>query len=216
MRINITAIVALNGGEETCICIDITSGDNTQSVKHTLLTTQFAELRIKKGEIDTHRYEEISNAASIAAAYKKGLVTLGYGAQSKRSLHYKLKAKGFTDDVSEEAISLLCRHGYINEDDSCQREAEKCINKLWGKKRIISHLYSKGFSNDMINTALLELSEIDFTENCKELILRSHKRQLFDSLDNKATLSKLVASLQRMGYSISEIKNAIKDILHDR
>ena len=216
MRINITAIVALNGGEETCICIDLISGENTQSVKHTLLTTQYADLRIKKGEIDTHRYEEISNAANIAAAYKKGLVILGYGAHSKRSLQYKLKSKGFADDVSEEAISLLCRHGYINEDNSCQREAEKCIKKLWGQKRIISHLYSKGFSNDMINSALLELSDIDYTENCKTLILRDYKKRLFDSLDDKAALAKLVAALQRMGYSVSEIKNALRDILHDR
>ena len=213
MRINITSIVALNGGEETCICIDIISGENTQSVKHTLFTTQYADLRIKKGEIDTHRYEEISNAANIAAAYKKGLVILGYGAHSKRSLQYKLKSKGFADDVSEEAISLLCRHGYINEDDSCQREAEKCIKKLWGQKRIISHLYSKGFSETSVREALLELGETDYTENCKKLILRDHKHALAAARTDKAAVSKLIASLARMGYSFSEIKSALSDIL---
>ena len=108
---------------------------------------------------------------------------------------------------------MLCQNGYVNEDGSCTREAEKCIAKLWGKKRIVSHLYSKGFSETSVREALLELGETDYTENCKKLILRDHKHALAAARTDKAAASKLIASLARMGYSFSEIKSALSDIL---
>ena len=214
MIITVTALVALNCGEETCVCIDLSDGVHTDSQKHTLFTKQYADLRIKKGEINVDKYEEIVREAKIAAAYKKGLVFLGYGSHSKKTLYYKLKSRGFDDDATNEAILMLCQSGYINEDSSCLREAEKCIAKLWGKKRIVSHLYSKGFSEISINEALGELGDIDYAENCKKLILRDHKHSLTAAREDKATASKLIASLTRMGYSFSEIKNALSDVIN--
>ena len=108
---------------------------------------------------------------------------------------------------------MLSRSGYVNEDNSCVREAEKCLSKLWGKKRIVSHLYSKGFSEISIHQALDELGEIDYTENCKKLILRDHKRALSTVREDKAATSKLIAALARMGYSFSEIKSALNEAL---
>ena len=62
VKITVTALVALNAGEETCAFIDVSDGIHTDSQKHTLLTSQYAELRIKKGEIDRETYEEIVSA----------------------------------------------------------------------------------------------------------------------------------------------------------
>ena len=213
MIITVKSLVALNCGEETCVCIELSDGIHTESQKHTVFTKQYADLRIKKGTIDSEKYEEIVRASKIAAAYKKGLVFLGYGSHSKKTLYYKLKSRGFDDDSANEAILMLCQNGYVNEDSSCLREAEKCLSKLWGKKRIISHLHSKGFSEISISEALDELGEIDYTENCKKLILRDHKRSLAVAREDKAATSKLIASLSRMGYSFSEIKSALSDIL---
>ena len=213
MIITVKTLVALNCGEETCVCIELSDGIHTDVQKHTLLTNQYADLRIKKGEIDSEKYESIVRAAKIAAAYKKGLIFLGYGSHSKKTLYYKLKSRGFEDESINEAILMLSRSGYVNEDNSCVREAEKCLSKLWGKKRIVSHLYSKGFSEISIHQALDELGEIDYTENCKKLILRDHKRALSTVREDKAATSKLIAALARMGYSFSEIKSALNEAL---
>ena len=213
MKISVTALVAENLGEETCVTIELSDGVHTEIQKHSLLTDQFISLKIKKGEIDTERYEEIVNAANISAAYKKGLSLLSYSSSSKKNLHYKLKSRGFSDDVADEAISMLVCDRYLDEDSSCTREAEKCHQKLWGKKRIVSHLYSKGFTDDAVRNALLELSYVDYTENCKKLIMRDHKRQLSLAKEDRAQMTKLVASLERMGYTFAEIKSALSDIL---
>ena len=176
--------------------------------KLTLLLKQYAELNIKKGAISRLRFDEIAYAANICSAYKKGLFLLGYGACSEKNLSYKLKNKGFENDVCTEAVAMLLSEGYINEDNDSVREAQRCLTKLWGRKRIVSHLYSKGYSDDAVHCALEYLEDIDFVENCKRLISKSYKRQLASCKNDRAQKARLIAALQRMGYSFSEIKEA--------
>lgn len=212
MIINIIALVAQNGGEETCVSIELSDGVHTELQKHTILTMQYADLRIKKGELCSDKYEEIVTAAKVYAAYKKGLSLLSYTASSKKNLYYKLKSRGFEDHICEEAIKMLVSGRYLNDNDSCIREAEKCALKLWGKKRIVSHLYSKGFDTEAVSLAVDEL-EVDYLENCKELILRNYKRQFSAISEDESAKQKLVASLSRMGYSFSEIKAALNELI---
>ena len=97
----------------------------------------------------------------------------------------------------------------------CDTLLARCIQKLWGKKRIVSHLYTKGFDQKAVANALDELQNVDYVENCKRLLLRDHKRQIAAIKEDSSQLSKLIASLYRMGYSFSEIKSAVADILNE-
>ena len=72
MIIKVTALVAQNGGEETSVSIELTDGIHSELQRYILLTNQYANLRIKKGELDKDKYEEIVSAANTCAAYKKG------------------------------------------------------------------------------------------------------------------------------------------------
>ena len=211
--IKITALVAQNGGEEVTVCIELSDGLHSQNENHTLLTTQYVDLGLKKGEIDREVYEEIIRAANISRAYKKGVSLLSYSSCSQKNLYHKLRSRGFDDDTCAEVIEMLVNKKYVNEDDTCTREIERCIKKLWGKNRIISHLHSKGFESSTIKNAFDELCEIDFVVNCKALILKNYSRQLENAENDKAAIKKIVSSLERMGYTFSEIKSALQDIL---
>lgn len=213
MIINVIALVALNGGEETAVKIEFSDGVHTEIRQHTVLTTQYADLRIKKGEIDKDKYEEIVRAADICSAYKKGLSLLSYSDCSQKKLYYKLKSRGFEDEITSEAVAMLSYKGYLDDGTACIRETEKCLKKLWGKNRIISHLYSKGFNDTAVKEATLIFNDVDFTENCKKLILRDYKRRLSEATDDKAAMTKLIAALIRMGYTNFEIRSALKSIL---
>lgn len=215
MRINVSALVALNSGNEICVYAEISSGENTERKKLVLLTEQYSLLKIKKGEISSDQFDEIERASLICSAYKKGLNLLGYGACSEKSLYHKLKTRGFEGDICGEAVAMLSRSGYINENGDAQRETERCIAKLWGKKRIISHLYSKGFADEAVKEVYDLLETVDFVENCQRLILRDHKRQLASAYVDEKEKQKLFASLVRMGYSFSEIKEASAGITAD-
>lgn len=215
MRITVTALVALNSGNEICVYAEISNGEMAERKKLVLLTEQYSLLKIKKGEITSDQFDEIERASDICSAYKKGLNLLGYGACSEKSLYYKLKTRGFENDICSEAVAMLSRSGYLNENSDARREAERCIAKLWGKKRIISHLYSKGFGDEAVKDVYDVISEADFVENCKKLILRDHKRQLALAQSDEKEKQKLFASLVRMGYSFSEIKEASAGITAD-
>ncbi len=169
---------------------------------------QYASLKIKKGEISRERFDEIAHAANICSAYKKGLFLLGYGACSEKSLIYKLRTKGFDNAISCEAVAMLSAEGYINEDDDAVREAERCITKFWGRKRILSHLYSKGYSAASIRYAQEYLDNVDFINNCALLINKSYRKQFELAKKDPNTKAKLVNALVRMGYTFSEIKEA--------
>lgn len=217
MTITVDAITDINEGEQACISITISNGKDEESVKLTLLTEQYADLRIKKGDISRERFDEIERAADICKAYKKGLFLLGYGATSEKNLIYKLKSKGFDSDISAEAAKMLLDKGYIRENDDAERIAEQCLSKLWGRKRIIAHLFSKGFSDNAVKGVDEYLDEVDFVSNCARLIKRDHKRQLDAAIRQKdrTEMNKLFSSLVRMGYSFSEIKEASAIITAD-
>ena len=208
MTISLTELKAINGGDEVCVTIELKEGENKEIKKLFLLASQYASLRIRKGEISEERFDEIAHAADIASAYKKGLFLLGYGACSEKKLKFKLKTKGFSEGISNEAVEMLVRAGYIDEKSDAERELEKCLSKLWGKKRIIAHLYTKGFATSAIDEASKVLDTVDFVENCRKLILKDHKDQLEAAREDIALMTKLCATLQRMGYSFSEIKEA--------
>lgn len=208
MTIKVTELRAVNNGDEICVTAEISNGENKEIKRLFLLAGQYSSLHIKKEEISTERFDEIARAAEIASAFKKGLFLLGYGACSEKKLKFKLKTKGFSDDIAAEAVRMIAAKGFINEVSDASHEVEKCLSKLWGRKRIVAHLYTKGFSKEAVDQACLLLDTVDFTENCKALINRDHAAQLMAARDDIAVMSKLCASLQRMGYSFSEIKEA--------
>lgn len=208
MIIKILSLKAFDNGNLISIKVEISNGEHTECRDLIILAKQYADLRLTKGEIDEKQFDEIVYLSNICSAYKKGLFLLGYGACSEKNLIYKLKTKGFEEEYSKIAASMLSEHGYINENDDAMREVDKCLSKLWGKRRIISHLYSKGFTNEAIQNAVEYINGIDFIENCERLIRKDHARQLDDATKDVNAYRKLCASLSRMGYSFSEIKEA--------
>ena len=160
-------------------------------------------------------FDEIERAEKISSAYKKGLFLLGYGACSRKKLKFKLKTKGFDEEIASEATDMLSAQGFLNENSDALHEAELCLSKLWGKKRIIAQLYTKGFSDEAVRAVEDYLADIDFVENCKLLIERSYKRQLRSALGDRNAMMKFAATLGRMGYSFSEIKEASSYVASD-
>ena len=153
-------------------------------------------------------FDAVSYAAQVWTATKKGVVLLGYGAASPRGMKTKLIAKGFDKAVAEDAAGELVAMGLIRPFDDASDLARRCTSRLWGKKRIISELYAKGFSSDAVSAAMnsLENAEVDFVKNCRDLIKKRYGELPSDITGKK----KLFAALCRYGYSSAEIKQAIE------
>ncbi len=211
MDIRIVSVSSRSGGEETEITFVIKSesGEHTARESFIISSARYLTLGFEVGASDTDQYDTVSREAEIWSATKKALFMLSYGACSKKALRTKLVAKGFEKEIAAEAVSALAERGLLRENDDAARVAEKMLAKLWGKRRIVSGLYEKGYSAEAVASAVcaLEDSGVDFVENCRKLI---KTRYSFDPTDRQS-VNKVFSALSRYGYSASEIKQAMTE-----
>ena len=206
--------VSARGRDEVSVSLEIREGDAVQRESFLLSASAFADLHLAVGECGRETFDAVSSEAERYGAVKAGLSVLSYGAHSKRSLCRKLTQKGFSAAVASEAAGRLAELGYIDEDADALREAQRCVAKLWGRKRICAHLYEKGYSEESVRKALYSLEDdgVDFAEVCADRLRQSSRALPKDPKE----LQKLVASLMRYGFSGSEIKEAMREIQGDK
>jgi len=147
---------------------------------------------------------EKSHKAGFSEAYKAALNIVAYRDNTAKKLRDKLKMRGFDSETVEAVLEKLRFDGYLNEERMIINAAHHLATvKLYGKRRIRSELYGRGFDRQLIDSLdfeCSELEEIDFYENCAKLLQKRGGN--YDP--------KTVAYLQRYGYSVQEIKYAYK------
>jgi regulatory protein len=191
-------------GEEGCVrvCCEREDGDKTVTV---ITVGQLAALGISKGIIGKEEYDALMIEGEIFRAIRQGMTFLSYGDKSQKMLAFKLKNKGYNNEIVARAVDYFVENGFLCEDDGACRLAALCVKKYWGKIRIKSELISKGYSSDAVSAALESVDETDFSELCCQLI-----RKKYRAVENTAEgRKKLSAALARYGYTYSEIQYAL-------
>lgn len=165
------------------------------------------ELGIYNGmEVNCENIEEIRRNISVRRSYNKAVDLLSRRDHSKKELIDKLRQKGH-GEYAAQAVEKLSEYGYIDDRRFAFTFAEELIRlKSYGKKRVEQELYRKGIDRDIISEVI---SECEFpSEKLTELIERKYNRYLYD----EKGVNKTVNALLRLGYSYSEIRDAIKHI----
>ena len=213
MQIEICSLSAA-GEDEIAVSIEMRAADRSEKRRLVIPSEIYIELGLAKGECSRELYDALEREAEIYTAYRRGLAILGYGACSKRMLTSKLISKGIDRSIAGIAVEKIESRGYIAEDASARREAERCAAKLWGESRIRAHLNSKGYGKDAVDDAMFSLEDagVDFEENCVRLVESKCKCIPTDKL----AMQKLIASISRYGYSLSEVKNAINTVANKK
>jgi SOS response regulatory protein OraA/RecX len=213
MQIEICSLCAA-GEDEIAVSIEMRAADRSERRRFVIPSAAYIELGLAKGECTRELYDTLEREAEIYVAYRRGVSILGYGACSKKMLTSKLISKGIDRSIATIAVDRIEARGYIAEDASARREAERCAIKLWGESRIRAHLCSRGYSSDAVNDALFSLEDagVDFEANCVKLVESKCKCIPTDRL----AMQKLIASVTRYGYSLGEVKNAINTIANKK
>ena len=201
--------LADRGGEEISVSFEVRSGEHLQKESFLLSTAQVADLRLCVGESDQVCYDNVEYAARLHAAQKRALQILSYGSCSEKMLCRKLVMKGVDREIAEDTVVELCERGLLDSTASAVREVEKGIAKLWGRRRIAAALYEKGYSDRTVKEAMSVLSEIDELVICVRRIEKQAGEIPTDINERK----KLIASLERYGFSSSQIREAFVKIL---
>ncbi len=204
-------IVALrgHGSDEVAVLFEIRSGETVQRESAILSAADFADLHLSKGAVSADCMDAVLSVSKRYAARKRALHMLTYGRCSERRLAQKLRAKGVDSSVARETAALLAEEGYLDGREDALREAERDVSKLWGERRIVADLRAKGYEAGAIREALVSLREnTDFSEVCARRIYK----QFGGLSEDLRERQKQIASLERAGFSFSEIRRAAEKL----
>ena len=208
--IEIKSFRAADGGSLILCEIKICDEDCNEKRTYRLLPEQYKELRLKKGERSEDVLADILDADELCRALRSGRSSLAHSASSESALKQKLRMKGFSARSAERAVEILVGEDAITEEEDAAREAERCLKKLWGKNRIIAHLRSKGYRHESIDRALLSIDDTDFSDVCRKAIEKKWGSLPKNTEEEPTARDRAVASLLRLGFTVSEINQAAK------
>lgn len=206
MEISITAFSA-GRDDDIFVNFELKEGENRYRERFLISLSAYTRLSLSIGLSSQDVFDAVEHEARIYAAYRMALRTSCAGIQSNKSLVRRLVAKGCDAKFACLAVERLVENGLHNEQASALRDAEKCLNKLWGRARIRAYLVNKGYGAKEINQTFYAFEDegVDFVKNCRALIEKRYAP--FPKDKNEA--QKIIAALVRYGYSVSEIKEAI-------
>lgn len=164
----------------------------------------FASLYLKDGqEISEEEFAELSETVNIRRAYNCAVSLLSRRDHGERELLRKLKEKGYAEGA-EAAVEKLKKSGYVDDERFCRLFASELVRlKGYGKKRVEQELYRKGVSRDIIFSVL---EEISFDTDTLSGII---KRKYLSKMTDEKGRQKVFNALMRLGYSYSEIRDAL-------
>ncbi len=203
--IRITALVS-SGGEKTTVRVLVSNPSGREETEFVIMNNHAEELALSVGEIEEELLPELEYFAEVAKAYSSACSSFAFTPSSYAALKTKLLQKGFSRDVCNDAVDCLRGQGFIKEDEIALRRAQIFVGKHWGRSKILMKLREEGFGDGSLTLALAFLDETDFPSFCSELILKR-----FGGIpEDKRERNLMLASLTRMGYSTSDIREAIK------
>ena len=206
LPVRIESIRAQRDGAEMALNLTISENGKTESCKLVIPTEVYCEKNLRKGLISAEVFEELQVLSRRFEAIRCGENLLAFGPNTVQTLIRKIMRHGFTRSESEEAAEILLERGLIREDQDLRREVEKCLQKLWGRRRIQFHLRSKGFADETLADLPELLEDVDFPKQCARLI----RKQYGEVPTDRGERDRMLASLSRYGYSLDEMRDALR------
>lgn len=169
---------------------------------------QYARFDIKEGDtIDDDHFLKIREEMIFDNARRHAFAILSYGENNKRSLIQKLRQKGYSLEVCENIALYMEHRGYIDEKKQIGLLCDTYLRKKFGKLKIKSELIQKGYNREDVEEYVSKhLCDVNFAENCAYII----ENKYFPLPKDPKELAKMMGALMKYGYTISDIKEAVR------
>ena len=165
-------------------------------------------------EINEEELTAFEEAAGTRRAFNSALNSLDYRDHSEKEIRAKLLRKHDADYV-DEAVEKLIELDLVNDERYAENYARELFErKKFGKMRIKSELRAKGISADIANAAVEELFEEEEPDNVQRIVDIIGKRY-YNRMNDEVGRKKVFSALQRMGYSFSDIREAMSEFSDD-
>ncbi len=123
-------------------------------------------------------------------AYERALRILASGDNTARALLRKLRERGFGEEAARLAVERVRAQGYVKENEMLLRQLAIYAKRLWGPKKFLPALLSKGFSREEIEQALSEAQRTGVYRKDAVRAELLERYQLRDSAEERALLYK--------------------------
>lgn len=165
-------------------------------------------------EIDDGDLAAFKEAAGSRLAFNSAMFSLDLRDHSQREMRKKLSAK-FDENSVNEAVEKLVDLGLIND----RRYAENLTRELferkkYGKNRVKNELFRRGIDSEIINDVIENYENENDTDNVKTIVDIIRKKYYNKLVDEKSR-QRVVAALVRLGYSFSDIRQAMSEFSSD-
>ena len=159
-------------------------------------------------EITDEALHECIIASDLKRCKDKAMWLISYRDHSRRELITKLR-RDYSDESAEAAANRLEELGLIDDGRYARRYAADLINiKRLSERAVRQKLNEKGIDRDLIDEVISELI-IDEPDQLRDLIEKKYARSLSDEKGRRRTVN----ALTRMGYSYSDIRNALAEYI---
>ncbi|MDO5349418.1 MAG: regulatory protein RecX [Lachnospiraceae bacterium] len=158
------------------------------------------------GELEEVQYRILVDTVLKPRARERVLRTLQLSDRTERELESLLKREGYPNEVTADAIAMVKRYHYIDDQAYGERYVEDKSRRK-SRKQLIADMQKKGFSRELIDD-LLEEHPIDEKEQIR-VILEKKGYHPGDELDRQQ-YGKLAGMLARKGYSYDLISEALR------
>lgn len=151
-------------------------------------------------------WEQVSYANKLRTAKERALYLLDYKDYSYTELFKKLE-QNYPTQVCFDTMARLVEIGVINDKRYAVNMARRLVEvKGFGYYRCVREMRLKGLDNEFIEEALAPYRETA-VERLKELVEEKFAHKIRD----KKSLDKVKNALVRLGYSFSQVKEALED-----
>lgn len=169
---------------------------------------------ISGDEINEEELTAFKEAAGSRRAFNSALNSLDYRDHSEKEIRAKLLRKHDADYV-DEAVEKLLELDLVNDERYAENYARELFeHKKFGKMRIKAELRAKGLSADIANAAVEELFDEEEPDNIQRIVDIIGKRY-YNRINDEVGRKKVFSALQRMGYSFSDIREAMSEFSDD-
>ena len=159
-------------------------------------------------EINEEELTELLDSVSFRRAYNKGLDFLSRRPYGTKELIKKLCEKGHEKEASQKACERLIELGLLNDEEYARILANDLLErKSYSIKRIKQELAFRGIDREIVENT------VDTLDNDpQKSIIMLVKKKYINKLNDEKGKKRTVDALLRLGYSYSDIKNALNTI----
>ncbi len=159
-------------------------------------------------EINEEELTELLDAVSFRRAYNKGLDFLSRRPYGTKELIKKLCEKGHEKESAEKACERLTELGLLNDEEFARILATELLErKNYSIKRIGQELSFRGINREIVQNTV-DLLDNDPQSSIIIIVKKKYMNKINDEKGRRRTVDALI----RLGYSYSDIKNALNTI----